>query len=342
MEMKKTAAVIMAGGKGERLRPITDTCPKPLVPIGDGVAIHSSVRMLSRIGVKSAMLTVKYRHEDVTELCGEKCRDVSLSYHVECEECGTAGGVRDAVKNLGDIDEIIVLSGDTVSDFDLRRAIASHRLRGAELTMMLIPSDEPWRYGVVGLGHDGRIENFTEKPRGASLGALINAGIYIMSPRVIGMIPHTGEYDFGRELFPMMLRRGEKMYGVVGEGYWCDIGTPEAYIACCHDAALGKIGGFGADVDVSGAILGPDCRIGDGSVLTGSVFHRGVSIGRAVRGRNCVFCRGVTVGERVTVGEGSVIGADSYIGDGVRIPAGTKIAPNSMVESGAGVFAENL
>lgn len=342
MEMKKTAAVIMAGGRGERLRPITDAMPKPLVPVGNEAAIASSAMILSRAGIMSAVSAVKYKHEDIIKTCGDVYCGVSLSYCVERENCGTAGGVREAAKLAGDYDEIVILSGDTVTDFDLSRAIACHRLRRAEATMMLTPSDEPWRYGVVGLGFDGSIISFSEKPRDAVPGALVNTGIYILSRRAVGMIPRTGEYDFGRDLFPMMLRRGEKMYGVVGKGYWCDIGTPGAYVMCCHDAALGRIAGFCADVDISGAIVGEDCRIGDGSVLTGCVLHRGVSVGGEVRAKDAVFCRGVSIGSRVTIGEGAVIGADSYIGDGVRIPSGAKIAPNSTVESGAGVFAENL
>lgn len=344
MSIDKTAAVIMAGGLGERLRPITDTVPKPIVPIGDGMAITGALRMLSRVGIKRAYVTVRYKCEDIIKKLGEEAFGVSLSYLIEKEGLGTAGGVREAYRKIreeNDVDEIAVLSGDAVSDFDLSPLLSLHRLKGSAVTMFLARSNEPWRYGVVSTDSDGRVLKFSEKPKDANVGDTVNTGIYIISKRVIEMIP-PGEYDFGRELFPLMLRCGERIYGKVGEGYWCDVGTPESYVKCCNDAVLGKINGYGGNVDGSGAIISENSRIGKGSVMTGAIVHEGVSIGEDVRAKNAVFCRGVSVGCRVTVGEGAVIGAGSYIGDGIRIPDGAKIAPRSRIESGVPVFAENL
>ncbi len=342
MDMTKTAAVIMAGGRGERLRPITDSMPKPCVPIGDKPAMASAAMVLARAGVRHAAVTVMYRAQDVIAAAGEELCGVELSYYVEKEPLGTAGSVREAAKMLSDFEELIVLSGDAVTDFDLSRALTLHRLKRSEATLLLTPSEEPWRYGVVDVDGDGRIKSFAEKPSDAIPGSLINAGIYILSKRALGMIPKTGEFDFGRGLFPIMQKRGERMYGAVGEGYWCDIGVPEAYIRCCRQAAMGDIAGFSAEAHLSGAVICGSAAIGVGAVLPECVVMDGATLGDDVRAKGVVFARGVTVGSRVTVGAGSIIGEGSFIGDGVRILADTKIAPNSSVESGAAVFAENL
>ncbi len=342
MNRGKVAAVIMAGGRGERLSPVTDTVPKPIVPIGNGCGLGCAASMLADAGIDVCAVTVKYKSDEIKRICGGGIGGVRFEYFDEDFPCGTAGGVRAAADMLGDYDTLYVLSGDAVSDFSLRSALSVHRLNAAEATLMLARSDTPERYGVVDVDSDGRIVKFREKPRDARPGSLVNSGVYVLSRRAVEMIPKGREYDFGRELFPAMLARGERMYSTVGAGYWCDMGTPETYVRACRDAASGKIRALTAEVDASGAILCGEVRVGGGSILTGCVLHDGVTVGHDVRGKGAIFCRGVTVGSRVTVGEGAVIGADTYIGDGVRIPAGTKIAPNSIIESGAGVLAENL
>lgn len=347
MNTDKTAAVIMAGGRGERLRPITDTFPKPLVPVGNRPACAASFMILSRVGIKSAYLTVKYRHEMIKNTLGEEYEGVKLRYIVEENSLGTAGGVRNAFEKITletgkEPNETVVLSGDAVSDYDLSVLISLHRVKNAAASLFLSEAEDPSMYGTVKIDGDGRIEAFTEKNREARPYSLINAGIYVLSARAVKMIPPGKEYDFGHDLFPTMLKRGEKLYGIRGHGYWCDIGTPTAYVNCCHDAVLGKINGFFGKTDICCAVVSENSRIGERSLLKGCVIHEGVSIGEDVRGDRAVFCRGASVGCRVTVGKGSVIGADSYIGDGVRIPEGTKIAPNSKIESGAEIFAENL
>ncbi len=341
-ENKGIAAVIMAGGRGERLIPITDTVPKPIVPIGSGSAIECGARMLFEAGIKECAVTVRYRAEEIKKACGSNLCGVDMKYFEETLDMGTAGGVRAAAEIFGCGDELIVVSGDAVCDFLLLRAVALHRLNRAEATLILARSSEPERYGVVVTDDDGRITDFREKPDDAPPGSLVNTGIYVLSRRAVEMIPADCEYDFGREFFPAMLRRGERIFGCIGSGYWCDMGTPETYLDVCHDAATGKIRGLDANVEPSGAIVGKNVRVGDDCLLSGSVLHDGVSIGSEVRARGAILCRGVTIGSRVTLGEGVIVGEGCYIGDGIRVPSGTKIAPNSKLESGAGVFAENL
>jgi len=352
MTQYKTAAVIMAGGNGNRLRPITDTIPKPLLPIGRERAMTASLNMLRAAGIKYAIVTTRYMHEQIEDFYGEYYNGVRLLYSVETSPLGTAGGVRAAADVINDFDELIVLSGDAVCDFDLDEALSYHRRSGAEATLLLARSDEPWNYGVVTVSGDseesdstsaepfgdgrvcGRITGFIEKPTSFDGDtAVINSGIYILSRRAVGMIPRA-KYDFGRNLFPHMLSRGDKICGIEGGGYWCDIGGFEAYRRACFDAAYGKIKGYSAHIDESGAIMGEYCRVHDRAVFDGCVLHDGVTAGADTTAVDSIICRGVTIGNRVTIEPGCVIGAYSIIEDGAVLRSGMKIPPRSYVKAG--------
>ncbi|MCD7776568.1 MAG: nucleotidyltransferase family protein [Firmicutes bacterium] len=249
MNYKNTAAVIMAGGRGERLRPLTDKIPKPLVRIGDSYAISSSLRSLSSLGISRAVLTVRYRWEDIViELC-DLHDGVRLSYLIEKESVGTAGGVRAALPVLdslditGEVSEIIVLSGDAVFDMPLEDAFRLHRHTDADATLVLYRLSRPEdavKFGVVTLDGD-IITGFIEKPSEPPRDALVNTGIYILSRDAVLEIPERAPYDFGRELFPRMLNEGKRLAGYVSDGYWCDVGSPESYGRCCFDSAAGLI-----------------------------------------------------------------------------------------------------
>lgn len=246
MNYRNTAAVIMAGGRGERLRPLTDKIPKPLVRIGDGYAVTSSLKSLAAMGITRAVLTVRYRWEDIVISLGDLHDGVRLSYLIENESVGTAGGVRaalpilDAADEAGEVEEIIVLSGDAVFDMKLEDAIKLHRREGASATLVLSRSDDAGKFGVVNL--DGNIiRGFVEKPENPPKEALVNTGIYILSREAVLEIPERVPYDFGRELFPKLISLGKKLVGFVSDGYWCDVGSPEAYGRCCFDSAAGLI-----------------------------------------------------------------------------------------------------
>ena len=275
-----THGIILAGGRGERLRPITDTEPKPTLKVGGIPAIGYSVRMLGEAGIKRATATVRYMYDDISEAikslpeCGIKT-DVDVDCYIEIEMLGTSGSARAALCELGasgdDIDEIVVVSGDAVCDFDLRPAISHHRASGAAATLLLAHSDTPWLYGNVelegGNSRCGKITGFREKPEDAVPGALVNTGIYILSRRAVDYIP-DGESDFARDLFPLLLEHGETLYGVCGVGYWCDIGSPESLRRANFDASKNQIRGVSAAVSPTGAIASPSCRVGMGSIRT--------------------------------------------------------------------------
>lgn len=328
----------MAGGRGDRLRPITDTMPKPTVEIGGIPALGYALRMIKNAGLTSAIVTVQYRYEDVVDRFGDHCCGVALDFYIEDEPLGTAGSVSAAIRERfydEDFDELIVLSGDAVCDFDLRPALSFHRRHDADATLLLYKSSEPWKYGCVTTAQDGMITGFTEKPRDMRGEALVNTGIYILSQKTVRALPKR-EYDFGRDLFPSMVGRGARIYGVEGSGYWCDIGSPESYRRANFDAAKNMIRGVSAVISPTGAVVSPDCRAGAGSVLTGCVLGRGVTVGVDVRAYDSILCRGVTVGDGVLIGEGCVIGEDAFI------PTGAELPPQTMIGHGEVVTAERF
>lgn len=358
MRQYKTVAVIMAGGNGSRLRPITDTIPKPLLPIGRERAMTASLNMLRAAGIKYAIVTTRYMHEQIEDFYGEYYNGVRLLYSVETSPLGTAGSVRAAADVIRDFNELVVLSGDAVCDFDIGEALSYHRRAGAEATLLLARSDEPWNYGVVTISEDndkddsnsgeifsdgrvcGRITGFIEKPTSfEGYTAVINSGIYILSRRAVGMIPRA-KYDFGHNLFPYMLSRGDKICGIEGAGYWCDIGGFDAYRRACFDAAHGKIRGYSAHIDESGAIMGEYCRVHERSVFDGCVLHDGVTAGADTTAVDSIICRGVTIGSGVTIEPGCVIGAYSIIENGAVLRSGTKTPPGSHVIAGAELKAD--
>lgn len=340
MNDKNTAAIIMAGGRGERLRPITDTMPKPMLEVGGTPALGYALRMVREAGLRSAIVTVQYRYEDIVDRFGDYFEDVAIDYYIEDEPLGTAGSVRAAVRErFGDDcpDELIVLSGDAVCDFDLRPALSYHRTTGADATLLLSESEEPWKYGCVTLSgsEKGRISRFIEKPRGMSGRALVNTGIYILSRSTVERIPRC-EYDFGHDLFPSMVYDGADIRGIVSGGYWCDIGSPDSYRRAAFDATKNMIRGVTASVSPTGAVVSAECRTGMGSSMPGCVLGYGVTVGVDVRAEDSIICRGATVGDGVTIGAGSIIA------EGAFIPTGSTLDEGSVVSAGETLLEKRL
>ncbi|MDR3209905.1 MAG: NTP transferase domain-containing protein, partial [Oscillospiraceae bacterium] len=234
-------AVVLAGGLGTRLRPLTDTIPKPMAPIGGQPVLAHIFRLLARAGVTDTVVTLRYMPEKIRDYFGESFAGIRLTYRVEAVPRGTAGAVRDCADFLGDAD-FLVISGDCVCDFDLSELVAFHRARGAEATLALTENAAPTEYGIVVTDADGRVLHMIEKPAWEGVVTdCVNTGIYVLSPDILPLIPETGESDFSRAIFPQLLREGRRLYGAAQSGYWCDIGTPEAYRACLDDAENGRI-----------------------------------------------------------------------------------------------------
>lgn len=235
-------AVIMAGGEGRRLKSITGDLPKPMVPLLGRPMMEHILLLLRRHGFDEVCAAVKYRAEDIISYFGDgSALGIQLEYRVEREALGTAGGVKNCADFYGN-DDFLVISGDAACDFDLARLMRAHRESGAGVTIALCRNAEPLRYGLAVTDPTGRIRSFIEKPLWPRVVTdFVNTGIYAVSPRVMELVPAGRAFDFGKELFPLLLRRGELIRGEVMDGYWCDVGTPLSYYQCCVDALCGRL-----------------------------------------------------------------------------------------------------
>ncbi|HIR86720.1 MAG TPA: nucleotidyltransferase family protein [Candidatus Limivicinus faecipullorum] len=235
-------AVIMAGGMGSRLKAITGDRPKPMVPLLGRPLMEHILELLRSQGFDQVCAAVRYRAGDIMAHFGDGSRfGVEMQYRVEEEPLGTAG----AVKNCRDFyggEDFLVISGDAACDFWLSRLMEEHKRRGAAVTLALCRHSEPLSYGLAVTDGEGRIRSFVEKPDWSRVVTdLVNTGIYVISPRIMELVPEGREFDFAKDLFPLLLSRGELLLGLPMEGYWCDVGSPLSYYRCCADALEGKL-----------------------------------------------------------------------------------------------------
>ena len=284
-------AIIMAGGEGKRLKPVTGDMPKPLVPLCGRPVMEHIILLLKKYGITDICAALKYRPDDIKSYFGSGERlGVSMTYRVETEALGTAGGVKNCEDFYGDGD-FLVISGDAACDIDLTKLISEHEKRRPAATVALCPESAPLRYGLALCDREGFIRSFIEKPDWRHVVTnLVNTGIYIISPRAMELVPKNAEFDFAKDLFPALLDNGEKLLGVPCDGYWCDIGTPMSYYECCADALSGKLrlelgGGFElceqdtcSDPDC-GCMEHADCRCTDRARLMDSISAAFLDLG---------------------------------------------------------------
>ena len=361
-------AVIMAGGEGTRLRPVSSNEPKPMVRIIDRPALGHILNLLRENGVTEACLTLRYMPQAIIDYIGGGDFGLKLHTLVEHDKLGTAGGVRACDDFIGG-DDFLVMSGDCVCDFDLRSLMIFHKSKNAEATLALYEHPEPLEYGLVVARGDGRISRFIEKPPWEGVVTnRINTGIYILSPTVLKDIPPGKPYDFGKELFPRLLAENRGLYGMAMHGYWCDIGNPTAYRKCCTDMLEGRVRlkvqapeirrgvwslsalpdgvtirppvyiGVGVEIR-PGAVVGPRAVIGEGSVIAaGASVSDCVVNGTSMLDNSsvdgAVLCRGAVVGRGASVREDAVIGEGSVVGDGATIFETVRIWPGRRIQAG--------
>lgn len=235
-------AVILSGGEGRRLRPVTGDMPKPLSRLCGRSMLEHIIRLLAKNGFDEVCLAVKYRYEDIISEIGDgSALGVKAQYRIEKEPLGTAGAVKNCADFYGD-EDFLVISGDAACDFDLKSLMDEHKKSGAAAAIALYRCSEPLRFGLAVTDSEGWVKSFVEKPEWERVVSdLVNTGIYVLSPRAMEYVPEGKQYDFGKELFPLMLSKGEKILGRVCEGYWCDVGTPLSYYSCCVDALKGRL-----------------------------------------------------------------------------------------------------
>jgi mannose-1-phosphate guanylyltransferase len=345
-------AVILVGGQGTRLRPLTDRTRKDMLPVVDRPLLAYTFEHLARHGVERVRLSCGYMPDQLREHFGERYGGTAIEYAVEDEPLGSGGGIAHAGRALEG--SFFALNGDSLREADLSELVAFHRSTGAKATILLTPVADPSRYGLVRTAADGRVESFLEKPRPEEIDTdLINAGLYVLEPEVIDLVPEGHAVSIEREVFPKLAADGA-VYGVSLPGYWLDVGTPESYLQA-HRDVLERI--FQTDV---GEALGADFTLVDESaevhpgaklvppvyVGPGAVVEEGARLGSlAVLGAGARLERGgvvenAVVGARTTVAAGvSVIG--SIVGDDASLGAGSELRNLAVVGPGAELGERN-
>jgi mannose-1-phosphate guanylyltransferase/phosphomannomutase len=302
-------AIVMAGGQGSRLRPLTSARPKPLVKVANQPVLVHILNWLAKHGFTEVLLTLHYRAEDIARTLGDGLLSgLSLTYQVEEAPLGTAGSVKLAENWIGD-EPFLIASGDALTDLNLSLLITRHRESTARMTLALRQVQDPSQYGVVVTNERGRVIRFQEKPQpDDAVSDLANTGIYCVEPSVLRQIPGGRAYDWSREVFPQLLAEQGSLYGFVLNGYWCDIGSLGAYRQGQRDALLGAV-----DLRMPGQMLGPDVRAGRNSQISPAAYVKGP----VLLGESCRIERGARVFPDSVIGDGTVIGAGACVAGAV-------------------------
>jgi mannose-1-phosphate guanylyltransferase / phosphomannomutase len=367
-------AVIMAGGEGTRLRPLTTNQPKPMLPMANRPMAEHVIALLRKHGFDEIIVTVAFLANTIRTYFGDGSEfGVAIEYATEETPLGTAGSVLNARDELDE--RFLVISGDVLTDINLSELVAFHDLRQAEVTLALKSMENPLEFGIVITGEHGRIERFLEKPTwGQVFSDRVNTGIYVLNPSVLDAIEPGKPVDFASEVFPALLDEGRPLYGYVTDRYWEDVGTLDAYLKAHDDILDGRVEidirafplregvwmGESAVIDPSArvdapVIIGDNCRIGPGAHLGAytvlganvrvaenadlerSVVHDNCFIGPAATARSSVIGRSTEIRQGAHLGDGVVVGDRSRIGRFAVINSGVKIYPHKVVESNATV-----
>jgi mannose-1-phosphate guanylyltransferase len=319
-------AIILVGGFGTRLRPLTSNTPKQMLPIVDRPMIERVVAKLGEHGVTQAILSLGYRPDGFLQAYPDgTCAGVDLHYAVEPEPLDTAGAVRFAALDAGVDERFIVVNGDVLTDLDVSALLALHGKVGAEGTIALTPVDDPSRYGVVPIDRDGRVEAFIEKPpRDEAPSNWINAGTYVFEPSVIARIPDGRKVSIERETFPALVA-DRSLYAVQSDAYWVDAGTPETYLQVQLDLIDGVRG--------TEAAIAARASVGAGASVDHSVVMADATVAAGATVRDSLLMPGATVEAGATV-IGSIVGPGSTVGAGATLTGLTVLGENVVVESG--------
>jgi mannose-1-phosphate guanylyltransferase / phosphomannomutase len=365
-------AVIMAGGEGSRLRPLTSNQPKPMMTLANRPMMEHIVGLLKRHGFDEIVVTLAFMPQAIRTYFGDGAEfGVKITYATEEHPLGTAGSVRNAMDELDE--RFLVISGDVLTDIDLGKIVAFHDERSALATIALVRVEDPLEFGIVITRDDGSIERFLEKPTwGQVFSDTINTGIFVLEPQIFDYIDADRPVDFSSEVFPAILDAGKPLYGAVAEGYWEDVGTLEAYLGAHKDVLdrrveldipgfslsdgvwLGEGAEIHPDARIDGpAVIGDGCRVeagarlgnytvlGDnvrvrgGADLERVVVHDNAYLGQQVRLRGTVIGRACDLRNNVRCEEGVVLGDECFIGDNALLASGVKVYPFKTVEHGA-------
>jgi mannose-1-phosphate guanylyltransferase len=321
-------AVVLAGGFGTRLRPLTSTRPKQMLPIVNTPLIERIVEHLAQHGVDDVVLSMGYRPDAIVAAYPDNhCAGVEVHYAVEPEPLDTAGAIAFAARHAGIDERFLVVNGDILTDLDVGAFVRFHEAHGAEATIHLHPVDDPSRFGVVPTDGDGRVLAFVEKPPpGEAPTNLINAGTYVLEPTVLDRIPGDRRVSIERETFPALVTAGS-LYACGGSSYWIDVGTPQQYLEAQLDLLDGVSGAPGLDgVD-------PAAAVDSAATVVRSVVGAGAAVAAGARVERSVLLPGAKVGADAVVTD-SVVGESATVADGASVTGGTIIGDGETVDQG--------
>jgi mannose-1-phosphate guanylyltransferase len=356
--MGSTDAVILVGGMGTRLRPLTLSAPKPMLPTAGVPFLTHVITRIRDAGVGHIVLGTSYRADVFESYFGDGSElGVELEYVEETEALGTAGGIRNVAASLRG-ENVLIFNGDVLSGADLRALLATHEGKDADVTLYLTRVADPRAFGCVPTSADGRVEAFLEKDPNPSTDQ-INAGTYVFKRAIVDTIPTGRPVSVERETFPGLLADGARMFGYVDTGYWRDLGTPADFIAGSADlvrgiapssALPGPAGEFlvlaDSTVDTSavlsgGSAVGASCTIAADVTVDGSVLFDGASIGAGAVVRRSVVGAGAVVGARAVL-EDTVIGDRARVGAAVELRAGARVWPDAVLADGSVRFSSDM
>lgn len=374
-------AVIMAGGFGTRIQPLTINLPKPMIPLINRPIMLHIVELLKKHGISDLVMLLYHQPEIIKNFFGDGSEyGVRITYVTPQEDLGTAGAVKAAAPYLDE--RFLVISGDLLTDFDLSAVLRFHQERRAQATITLTPVKDPLQFGVVITDKEHRITKFLEKPGwGEVFSDTINTGIYVLEPEVLDLIPEGENRDWAKDVFPLMLAENAPLFGCSRKGYWADVGNTDSYLETCRDILHGKVQ-IGIDeppalrdrpiflgtdtlvgtsdlsllegmvvigdntqvlgrAQVKNSVIGRNCVIEDEVVLEDAILWDNVYIKRGCHIKGATICHKVRMGRGVHVEEGAVIGDETTVGDEVFIKKDVKIWPNKNIEGGS-IVTTNL
>ena len=335
-------ALILAGGKGTRLRPLTMHTPKPIVPIAGLPFLLYQLELLKRADVRDVILSLSYQPHKIEDRLGDGTDlNVRISYAVEATPLGTAGAYRNAAALINET--TVVFNGDVLTDIDINEVIRFHRERQATATIVLTPVPNPTAYGLVETAEQGRILRFVEKPKPEEVTCdTINAGIYILEPRVLDYVPEGEPFMFEYGVFPRLLERREPFYAYTWRGYWRDIGTAASYLQANMDVLAGEVKLLprppsergdkfdpAAEIDAA-SVVDPSCTVKASAQIINSVVSRNCLIEESARIEESVVRGGSRIGAGSII-TGAIIGKGCHIGRAVIVERGSVLGDKSVV-----------
>ncbi len=334
-------AIVLVGGLGTRLRPLTDTRHKSLVPLCNRPYMAYLLDWVRRSGVDRVVLALGVHNEDLAQTYPPGTYDgLEIAVVTEPARLESGGAIRNAVREAGVAGRFLVLNGDVFFDFDFQAALRAHESHQADLTLALCKVDEPWSFGVAAVDTNDMVTGFVEKPPpGTEPSNLVNAGAWIFEPGLVAEIP-PGAVRVEETLFPSLVARRRRVVGFRYEGIWADIGTPAGYLAL-NRSLVEREGGSavspGARVDataaVAGSSIGSECTVAGDARIENSILWEGVSVARGASVVDSILADGVSVGADARISR-AVVGSSAVIGPSAVVPAGTLIEPHARYDAG--------